>query len=124
MDLALAIVIALAGGALGGLLGVGGGVVFVPTLVILLDAGQVEAEATSLVVIVPMAAAGTWRQLRHGNVDVRGGLTIGALAVPGVLAGVALANAVGERGLELGFAALCALIATQLLRRALAEGGR
>lgn len=119
MDLALAILIALAGGALGGLLGVGGGIVFVPTLVILLGAGQVEAEATSLLIIVPMAVAGTWRQLRHDNVDVRSGLTIGALSVPGVIAGVALANAVSERALELGFAALCAVIAAQLVRRAL-----
>lgn len=119
MELALAILIALAGGALGGLLGVGGGIVFVPTLVILLDAGQVEAEATSLLIIVPMAIAGTWRQQRHGNVDFRSGLTIGALAVPGVIAGVALANAVSERALELGFAALCVVIAAQLVRRAL-----
>ncbi len=119
MDLAIAIVIAVAGGALGGLLGVGGGIIFVPTLVILLDAGQVEAEATSLLIIVPMAIAGTWRQLRHDNVDVTSGLTIGALAVPGVIAGVALANAVGERALELGFAALCVVIAAQLIRRVL-----
>ena len=121
MDLALTILIALAGGALGGLLGVGGGIVFVPALVILLDAGQLEAEATSLLIIVPMAIAGTWRQRRHGNVDFRSGLTIGALALPGVLAGVALANAVGERALELGFAVLCVVVAAQLTRRALAE---
>lgn len=119
MDLALAILIALAGGALGGLLGVGGGIIFVPTLVILLDAGQVEAEATSLLIIVPMAIVGTWRQRRHGNVDFRSGLTIGVLAVPGVIAGVVLANAVSERVLELGFAALCVVIAAQLARRAL-----
>lgn len=119
MDLALAILIALAGGALGGLLGVGGGIIFVPTLVLLLDLGQVEAEATSLLIIVPMAIVGTWRQRRHGNVDLGAGLTLGALAVPGALAGVAIANAVGERALELGFAALCAVIAAQLIRRAL-----
>lgn len=121
MEIALALVVALAGGAVGGLLGVGGGIVFVPVLVILLDSGQVEAEATSLLVIVPMAIAGTWRQLRHDNVDVRAGLTLGLLSVPGVLAGVAIANAVSERVLELGFAALCVVIAAQLVRRALRE---
>lgn len=119
MEIALALVIALAGGAVGGLLGVGGGIVFVPVLVILLDSGQVEAEATSLLIIVPMAVAGTWRQLRHDNVDVRAGLTLGLLSVPGVLAGVALANGLSERALELGFAALCVVIAAQLVRRAL-----
>ena len=117
MDIVLAMLVALAGGAVGGLLGVGGGILFVPALVILLDSGQVEAEATSLLIIVPMAVAGTWRQLRHDNVDVRVGLTLGALSVPGVIAGVALANAVGERALELGFAALCVVVAAQLMRR-------
>ncbi len=121
MDITLAMLIALAGGAVGGLLGVGGGILFVPALVILLDSGQVEAEATSLLIIVPMAIAGTWRQLRHENVDVRVGLTIGALSVPGVVAGVVVANAVGERALQLGFAVLCVVIAARLMRRALWE---
>ena len=119
MDVVLAMLVALAGGAVGGLLGVGGGILFVPALVILLETGQVEAEATSLLIIVPMAIAGTWRQLRHDNVDVRAGLPLGALSVPGVAAGVALANAVGDRALELGFAALCVVISVQLMRRAL-----
>ena len=48
MDVALAILLALAGGAVGGLLGVGGGILFVPTLAILLGNDQLEAEATSL----------------------------------------------------------------------------
>lgn len=121
MDIGLAMAIALVGGAVGGLLGVGGGILFVPALVILLDSGQVEAEATSLLIIVPMAIAGTWRQLRHDNVDVRAGLTLGALSVPGVLAGVVLANTVGERALQLGFAALCVVIAARLMRRAFQE---
>ena len=121
MDVFAAMLVALAGGAVGGLLGVGGGILFVPALVIFLGAGQVDAEATSLLIIVPMAIVGTWRQLRNDNVDVRAGLTIGALSVPGVLIGVALANAVGERALELGFAALCLVIAAQLMRRALRQ---
>lgn len=123
MEVTLAILMAVAGGAVGGVLGAGGGVLFVPALVILLGSGQVEAEATSLLIIVPMAIAGTWRQLRHGNVDVRAGLMLGALSVPGVVAGVALSNAVGDRALELGFAALCVVIAAQLMRRALRAPG-
>ena len=76
MDVALAILLALFGGAVGGLLGVGGGILFVPALAIFLGNSQLEAEATSLLVIVPMAVVGTWRQVRHGNVDVRDGLLI------------------------------------------------
>ena len=118
MDVVLAMLVALAGGAVGGLLGVGGGILFVPALVVFLDHSQVAGEATSLLVIVPVAIVGTWRQSRHGNVDFRAGATMGLLSVPGVAVGVILANVVPERALELAFAALCVLIAVQLARRA------
>ena len=118
MDVALAIAFGLAGGAVGGLLGVGGGILFVPALAIFLDSTQIQAEATSLLVIVPVAIVGTWRQHRHGNVQLRDGVTMGVLSVPGVIAGVALANVLPQRALELGFAALALLIAGQLLFRA------
>lgn len=120
MDVALAILLALAGGAVGGLVGVGGGILFVPAMVIFLGSSQLEAEATSLLVIVPMAIAGTWRQHRLGNLRIRDGLAMGTLALPGVIAGVVLANALPERALELGFAAFALLVAAQLMRRALA----
>ena len=119
MEVILAILLAASGGALGGLLGVGGGVLFVPALAILLGHDQLSAEATSLLVIVPMAVIGTWRQHRHGNVDLRAGLLIGVLSIPGVVIGVTLANELSERALELGFAALALFIAFRLLRRAL-----
>ena len=110
---------ALIGGAIGGLLGVGGGIVFVPVLAIILGEPQLQAEATSLMAIVPVAIVGTWRQHRHGNVRVRDGMLIGVLAVPGVVIGVIVANAVSERALELGFAGLMLFVASQLIRRAL-----
>ena len=119
MDVALAIAFAFAGGAVGGLLGVGGGILFVPALAIFLGATQVEAEATSLLVIVPVAIVGTWRQHRLGNVRIRDGMTMGLLSIPGVVAGVAIANAVSQRALELGFATIALLVAAQLVRRSL-----
>lgn len=119
MDLALAILFGLAGGALGGLLGVGGGILFVPALAIFLGASQIEAVATSLLAIVPMAMAGTWRQHRLGNVRIRDGILIGLLAIPGVAVGVVVANLVSDRALELGFAAVVLLVAVRMLRGAL-----
>jgi uncharacterized protein len=110
---------AVAGGFAGGLLGVGGGVLFVPGLVIFLDLSQVEAEATSLLMIIPVALAGVARQRTYGNVNVRDGLVVGALSPLGVLAGVVIANEVPTRALELGFAALAAFVAFQLAVRAL-----
>ena len=121
MDVVLAILLALFGGAVGGLLGVGGGILFVPALAIFLGNSQLEAEATSLLVIVPMAIVGTWRQVRHGNVDVREGMLIGVLSLPGVVVGVVVANALPQRALELGFAGLSLIVAVRLLKRGLAE---
>ena len=118
MDYALAAICGFAGGAVGGMLGVGGGVVFVPALVIFLDEPQLRAEATSLLAIVPVGLAGAWRQHGYGNVRVRDGLIVGALSPVGVLVGVVVANAVSERVLEVSFAALVLVVAAQLLRRA------
>jgi uncharacterized membrane protein YfcA len=108
-----------AGGLVGGLLGVGGGILFVPALAIFMDESQVQAEATSLLAIVPVAMVAVWRQLGYGNVRVRAGLVIGALSPVGVGIGVVVANAVSQRALELTFAGLALLIATQLIIRAL-----
>ena len=119
MDYAIAAALGFAGGAVGGMLGVGGGIIFVPALVIFLDEPQLRAEATSLLAIVPVGLVGAWRQNRYGNVRVRDGLIVGALSPLGVLAGVVLANNVSERLLEVSFAALVLLIAAQLVRRAL-----
>jgi uncharacterized membrane protein YfcA len=106
-------------GMLGGLVGVGGGILFVPGLVLFVGLGQLEAESTSLLAIVFVAAIGAWRQGRYGNLRVRDGLTIGALSPIGVLAGTALANAISERALELSFAGVQLYFAWRLARRAL-----
>lgn len=110
---------AVLGGAVGGLLGVGGGVIFVPALAIILGDSQLEASATSLLAIVPVAMVGTWRQYRHGNVRIRDGVVLGLTSIPGVAIGVLIANAVPQRALELGFAALLLFVASQVVRRAL-----
>jgi uncharacterized protein len=122
VDELLATLLCAAGGFLGGLVGVGGGVLFVPAMTIFLDQTQVEAESTSLLMIVFVALAGAARQRRYGNVDVRDAVLVGALAPLGVLAGVVIANAVSERVLQIAFALLALLIAAQLLRRALVPG--
>jgi uncharacterized membrane protein YfcA len=119
MEYVAAALLGFAGGTVGGLLGVGGGILFVPALAIFLDEPQLRAEATSLVAIVPVALVGAWRQNAYGNVRVRDGLLVGALSPLGVAAGVVLANAVSERALEIAFALLLLLVAAQLARRGL-----
>jgi hypothetical protein len=118
MEIVAAIVIGLLAGALGGLFGVGGGIIFVPTLVLLLDLGQIDAEATSLLAILPVVIAGTWRQHLYGNVRWRAALLIGVVAVAGIEVGVLVANALPESALRRLFAILVLLVAAQLAWRA------
>jgi uncharacterized protein len=75
------LLIGLAAGFIAGLLGVGGGVIIVPGLVLFLGLSQIEAEATSLLAIVPTAIVGAWRQDRYGNVRRQDALLVGVLSV-------------------------------------------
>ena len=122
MDVGL-ILIGFAGGVVSGMLGVGGGVLFVPALLLFTDVSQVEAEATSLLAIIPTALVGAWRQHRYGNLRVQTGIAVGALSVGGVAAGVVLANVLPERALQIAFAMVTLFTAYQLARRATAPRG-
>jgi uncharacterized membrane protein YfcA len=115
-----AALIGLAAGAVSGMLGVGGGILFVPALVLVLGLSQVDGEATSLLAILPVAIVGTWRQQRYGNVRLIEGLLMGALAAAGTVGGVALVNVLPARVVKIGFAVLLLFTAFQMTRRALA----
>lgn len=119
MDIVAALAIGFAAGTLSGMVGVGGGVLFVPALVVFLDETQLHAEATSLLAIVAAAAVGAYRQHGYGNLRLRDGLIVGALSPIGVAVGAGVANAVPERALELSFAAVQLFFAYRLGRRAL-----
>lgn len=116
-----AIAIGVCAGILAGLLGVGGGVLFVPGLVIFLGLGQHQAEATSLLAIIPVAIVGTFKQDGYGNVRRHDALLMGLLSIAGAAAGVALANALSGTVLRVGFALLMVLVAVQLVRKAMGE---
>ena len=113
------LVIGFAAGLASGMLGIGGGVLFVPGLVIFVGQSQLVAEATSLLAIVPVAIVGAWRQRSYGNLRLGDALVIGTLCPLGVVAGAVLANTVSERLLELAFAAVQLFFAYELGRRAL-----
>ncbi len=113
----LALALGLGAGVLSGLFGVGGGILFVPAL-LALGLSQLDAEATSLLAILPTVAAGLWRQQRYGNVRWRASLVLGAASLPGVAAGVWAAEALSEETLQPLFAALMLAAAAQLAWRA------
>ncbi|HEX5309507.1 MAG TPA: sulfite exporter TauE/SafE family protein [Solirubrobacteraceae bacterium] len=118
-----AILIGLAGGVIAGLLGVGGGVLFVPGLVLFMKLGQHQAEATSLLAIVPVAIVGTIRQNRYGNVRRDDAIVMGGLSLAGAIAGVALANALSGQVLRIAFAILILFVAFELVRSTLRGAG-
>lgn len=112
----LALLLGLAAGVLAGFFGVGGGILFVPTLVAL-GLSQLEAGATSLLAILPTVAAGTWRQRHYGNVSWRAALILGLASIAGVAAGVAIATSLPEETLRRLFAVLLLAVAAQLAWR-------
>jgi len=118
LELALIVLLGAGAGVLAGLFGVGGGIIFVPILIYFFELGQVEAEATSLLAILPTVVAGTWRQHRYGNVHWRAALLIGLVAVVGVQAGVLVAVALPEDVLRRLFGLLMLGVAAQLAWRA------
>jgi len=117
--LLLAAALGAAAGVLAGLFGIGGGILFVPTLTLVLGLTQLHAEATSLLAILPAAAVGTWRQGRYGNVRWRAALTIGVASIVGVEAGVQIAEALPEHALRRLFGVLMIAVAAQIVRHAL-----
>jgi uncharacterized protein len=112
-----AIALGFVAGMLAGMFGVGGGVLFVPAL-LALGLSHLDAEATSLLAILPTAAAGVWQQRRFGNVRFREAAIVGIAAVPGVAAGVAVAASLPEDVLQTLFGVLVLGVAAQLAWRA------
>ncbi len=117
MTIALAIAIGAAAGVLAGLFGVGGGVLFVPALLIL-GLSQHQAEATSLLAIVPVVLVGSWRQNRYGNVRWVSVWKLGLGSLAGVVGGGLLAEHLAPGSLQRLFGVLMIVIALELGWRA------
>ncbi len=122
LEIGAVIALGVAAGMLAGLFGVGGGIVFVPALTLVLGLSQLNAEATSLLAIIPVAAYGSWLQTRQGTVRWRDALVMGAASIVTAVAGAFAADGLPEHVLRYGFAGLLLLTAYQLTRRALREG--
>jgi uncharacterized protein len=113
----LAISLGLAAGVLAGMFGVGGGILFVPTLTAI-GLSQLHAEASSLLAIIPTVLVGVWRHQRYGNVRWRGAGVIGAASVGAAIGGAQLAVSLPESTLRRLFAVLMLVTAGQIAWRA------
>lgn len=107
--------IGLAGGLAAGALGVGGGAIFVPGAVLLLGAGQHEAQGASLAVIVLTALVGAATHYRHGALDVEAAKWIVPTAVPAGILGALAAGALGAGSLQRIFSVVVLGVAVQML---------
>jgi uncharacterized protein len=124
VDAVLVVLLGVAAGAVAGLFGVGGGIIFVPTLTLVLGLTQLEAEATSLLAIIPVAILGSWRQTQAGEVRWRDAAVMGLVSVGTAVAGAFIADAAPDRALRIGFAILLVATAAQLVLRARAAADR
>src|SRR4051812_14835055 len=113
----LAVVLGIVAGVLAGMFGVGGGILFVPTLTAL-GLSQIHAEAASLLAIIPTVLVGVWRQNRYGNVRWRPALVIGVASIAAAVGGAQLALSLPEHALRKLFAVLLLGTAAQIAWRA------
>ena len=103
--------IGLAGGLFSGLLGVGGGVVMVPLLVLWAGYGQRDAHAVSLGAIIPISAAGVLAFGLAGEIRIWEALALAAGSIAGAQAGARLLARADERTLKLAFGFLLVIVA-------------
>lgn len=106
--------IGLAGGLFSGLLGVGGGVVMVPLLVLWGGFGQRDAHAVSLGAIIPISAAGVLTFGAAGKIQVWEALALAVGAIAGAQVGARLLARVDERKLKLAFGVFMLIVAVLL----------
>ena len=113
----LAVVLGVVAGVLAGMFGVGGGILFVPTLT-WLGLTQLHAEATSLLAIIPTVIVGVWRHNQYGNVRWKPAAVIGIASIGAAVGGAQVAESLPESTLRRLFAVLLLLTATQIAWRA------
>lgn len=121
LEIVLLLSFGLLSGVLGGLLGVGGGVFMVPFLVLVFVATQQEAQASSLVVILPTALAATAVLWRSKVVDVRQALGLGAVGAVAAVFGALLALTMPADTLRVCFALFLAAIGLRMALKAYRE---
>jgi uncharacterized membrane protein YfcA len=116
-------VVGAASGVLAGLLGVGGGMLLVPFLVLAVGMSQHEAEATSLLVVLPTAVVATLTLQRRGVGDLRASLGMGLFGAAGAVGGALVALWLPADVLRTVFAVFVAVVGARLVRDAITGQG-
>ena len=112
----LLVLIGLATGTLSGLLGIGGGIVMVPAMVVLFGMVPLIAKGTSVAVIVPTSIVGTLRNRANANVDLKVAAVAGGCGVLSAIAGGIIADDISTGVSNMMFGVLLIFVAgTQFL---------
>jgi uncharacterized membrane protein YfcA len=109
------VLIGLATGILAGLLGVGGGIVMVPAMIVLFGIAPVVAKGTSLAVIIPTAVMGTWRNRKHSNADMSAAAILGIAGIVSAFLGAWLSDRMSDDLSNVLFASLLLFVAVRML---------
>lgn len=112
----LLIAVGVLAGAIAGLLGVGGGIIVVPVLILVFGAAAPIAKGTSLLIALIAGTAGSWRNYRNENIDIPVALKIGLAGIPTALIGAQLAMVMSEQVSTILFAILLVINAVRLLQ--------
>ncbi len=102
-------------GTLAGLLGVGGGIVMVPVMVVLFGISAAVAKGTSLAVIIPTALVATRRNAQRRNVDLRVAAVVGLAGVASSFGAAQISLGLDEQLSNRLFAGLLTVIAIRML---------
>lgn len=111
-------------GIVAGLIGVGGGVIVVPVLMLVFGTSDLEAKGTSLLMMIPTAISGTIGNLRHHNVDLLAAGLIGVSACTTTALGAWLATLIDPLLGNMLFAAYLVVIAVQMAIKAMRQRRR
>lgn len=114
----LVVFIGLGVGVVSAMFGVGGGILFVPTMTLILGLTQIHATASSLLAVLPTSLVGAWRQHHYGNVSWKSAVVMGLASIGAVIGGAHLAHALPGDITRRLFACLIVYTASQLLWRA------
>ena len=118
LEIAALVTLGLFAGAMAAALGLGGGIIFVPSLVVLFGFEQHIAQGTSLAVIFPTAIVATVAHARMGNVRWRLSIPIGLAGIVGAVAGAQIALQLDADLLRRMFGVFLMLLAARMAWRA------
>ena len=109
-------------GGIAGLLGVGGGIILVPVLILFFGATAPIAKGTSLLIALIAGTAGSWMNYRNENIDIPIALKIGLAGIPTALIGAQLAMVMSDQVSSILFAILLVITAVRLVQTSRKQG--